>query len=102
MEMSARLGMPPRETKVVGLICAGHFFSHFHMLLVPPLFPVLREVYGVGFTELGFAVACFSVASGFTQVPIGFLVDRYGARRILIAGLALESVAISLIGVFPF
>ena len=102
MEMSARLGMPPRETKVVGLICAGHFFSHFHMLLVPPLFPVLREVYGVGFTELGFAVACFSVASGFTQVPIGFLVDRYGARRILIAGLALESIAIALIGVFPF
>ena len=63
MELSARLGMPPRETKVVGLICAGHFFSHFHMLLVPSLFPVLREVYGVGFTELGFAVACFSVAS---------------------------------------
>jgi FSR family fosmidomycin resistance protein-like MFS transporter len=102
MELSARLGMPPRETKVVGLICAGHFFSHFHMLLVPPLFPVLREIYGVGFTEMGFAMACFSVSSGFTQIPIGFLVDRYGARKILIAGLALESIAIALIGVFPF
>ena len=102
MELSARLGMPPRETKVVGLICAGHFFSHFHMLLVPSLFPVLREVYGVGFTELGFAVACFSVASGFAQIPVGFLVDRHGARKILIAGLAIESIAIALIGVFPF
>ena len=91
-----------RETKVVSLICAGHFFSHFHMLLVPPLIPVLREVYGVGFTEMGFAIACFSVASGFTQIPIGFLVDRYGARQILIAGLVLESLAIGLIGVFPF
>ncbi|MFM9969172.1 MAG: MFS transporter [Burkholderiales bacterium] len=102
MELSARLGMPAKETKIVGLICAGHFFSHFHMLLVPPLFPVLREIYGVGFTEMGFAVSCFSVASGFSQIPIGFLVDRYGAKNILIAGLAIESIAIGLIGVFPF
>ena len=101
MEQSIRARMPPRETKVVGLICAGHFFSHFHMLLVPPLFPVLREIYGVGFTEMGFATACFSVASGFTQIPIGFLVDRYGAKQLLICGLAIESIAIGLIGVFP-
>ncbi len=102
MELSARLGMPPRETKVVGLVCTGHFFSHFFLLLVPPLFPVLREVYGVGFTELGFAAACFSIATGFTQIPVGFLVDKYGAKNLLIGGLALESLAICLIGVFPF
>ena len=101
MEISARLGMPPRETRVVGIICAGHFFSHFFLLLVPPLFPVLREIYGVGFTELGFATACFSIASGFTQVPVGFMVDRYGAKKLLIWGLATESIAICLIGVFP-
>ena len=101
MEISARMGMPPRETKVVGIICTGHFFSHFFLLMLPPLFPVLREIYGVGFTELGFATACFSIASGFTQIPVGFMVDRYGAKKLLIWGLATESVAICLIGVFP-
>mgnify|MGYP003350829055 FL=1 len=84
MELIARLGMPPRERKVVGLICAGHFFSHFHLLLLPPLFPVLREIYGVGFVELGFATACFSIASGFSQIPLGFLVDKYGPKMILL------------------
>ena len=102
MEISVRLGMPPRETKVVGIICTGHFFSHFFLLLLPPLFPVLREIYGVGFTELCFATACFSIASGFTQIPVGFMVDRYGAKKLLIWGLATESIAICLIGVFPF
>ena len=100
-ERLARVGAPQRETKVIGLICTGHFLSHFYLLLLPPLFPILRDIYGVGFTELGFATAAFSIASGFTQIPVGFLVDRYGARTILIAGLMLESVAIALIGVFP-
>ncbi len=101
MELEARLSVPQGETKVIGLICAGHFFSHFYLLLVPPLFPILREVYGVGFTELGFALACFSITTGLVQIPVGFLVDRYGAGRILTAGMFLEAVAISLIGVFP-
>lgn len=101
MELEARLHAPGSEAKVIGLVCAGHFFSHFYLLLVPPLFPILREVYGVGFTELGFAMACFSVTTGLVQIPVGFLVDRYGAGRILTAGMALEAVAISLIGVFP-
>jgi len=102
MQFIARLNVPQRETKVVGLICTGHFMSHFYLLLIPPLFPILRETYGVGFTELGFATAGFSMASGCSQVPIGFLVDRYGARSLLIAGLMLESLAFVLISLFPF
>lgn len=102
MELISRRGAPQRETKVVGLICTGHFISHFYLLLVPPLFPILHDFYGVGFTELGLATAGFSVASGCAQIPVGFLVDRYGARSMLIAGLMLESVAIVLISLFPF
>lgn len=101
MELDTRVAIPLQGTKVVGLVSAGHFFSHVYMLLLPPLFPVLREVYGVGFTELGFTLAVFSVTTGLTQAPMGFLVDRYGARSILIAGLMLESVAFGLIGFFP-
>jgi FSR family fosmidomycin resistance protein-like MFS transporter len=101
MELAARSGAPKRELKVVGLICSAHFLSHFHQLLLPPLFPLLRDFYGVGFTELGLTVAVLCITSGLTQVPFGFLVDRFGARAILIAATFVESVAIALIGVFP-
>jgi MFS family permease len=87
--------------KLIGLVSVAHFFSHFYPLLLPPLFPLLTDAYGVGFTELGFAYATFSVVTTLTQAPMGFVVDRYGARGLLIAGLALESVAFGLIGVFP-
>lgn len=101
MTMDANAAPAKSNAKVIALISTGHFFSHFYLLLLPPLFPVLVDVYGVGFTELGLAITALSFTTGITQAPVGFLVDRYGARGILIAGVMLESVAIALIGVFP-
>ena len=92
---------PRRDLKVISLIGTAHFFSHFYILLLPPLFPLLRDVYGVGYTALGLALAVLNGVTALTQAPVGFLVDRFGARGILIAGLALFSLAIGLIGLFP-
>ena len=90
------------STRAVGVISTAHFTSHFYLLLLPPLFPLLRDVYGVGYTELGLAMSVFSIVSACAQVPVGFVVDRFGARRILLAGLVLESAAFALIGLVPF
>jgi MFS family permease len=104
MSAPASSSNPPRAddtTRVVALVSAAHFFSHFYMLLLPPLFPLMREDFGVGFTELGIAITVYSLTTGLTQAPVGFLVDRFGARGILIAGLMIESVAVVMIGLFP-
>ena len=86
------------DFKVIGLIGVAHFFSHLFILLLPPLFPTLREQFGVSFLELGLIMAVFSGATASTQLPFGYLVDRFGARWILIGGLALESLAFLMIG----
>jgi MFS family permease len=91
---------PSRSTDLaVGLVCVAHFFSHFYLLLLAPLFPLLAEHLGVGYTEIGIGLTVFSLLSGFTQAPMGFLVDRYGATGILIVGLAIEGLAFAFIGV---
>jgi MFS transporter, FSR family, fosmidomycin resistance protein len=90
-----------RDLKVISLVGTAHFFSHFYILVLPPLFPLLRDEFGVGYTALGVALAVLNGVTGLTQAPVGFLVDRFGARTILIAGLALFSLAIGLIGLFP-
>ena len=90
------------SARAVAVISTAHFTSHFYLLLLPPLFPLLREVYGVGYTELGFAISVFSVVTACTQVPVGFAVDRFGARRILAVGLLLEGAAFAAIGLAPF
>ncbi|MCB1743737.1 MAG: MFS transporter [Gammaproteobacteria bacterium] len=99
--MSTVIATGRDQSRVIGLVCTAHFMSHFYILLLPPLFPVLRDSYGVGFTELAFAVSAFSLTTGIAQAPVGFLVDRFGAPKLLIAGMLLESLAFVLIGMFP-
>jgi FSR family fosmidomycin resistance protein-like MFS transporter len=99
--MSATSSSPDSAARVIALVSAAHFFSHFYMLLLPPLFPLIRDDFQIGFTELGFALTVYSLSTALTQVPMGFLVDRFGARGLLIAGLMAESIAIIMIGLFP-
>ncbi len=98
--MNEKRIMETRERKIVGVVGAAHFYSHFYFLVLPLMFPILYDVYGIGYTELGIGYAVFSAATALFQAPIGFIVDRYGARSILIAGVAVESVVLALFGVF--
>ncbi len=77
----------------MGLVGAAHWASHFFQLVLPALFLFLRDEFQVSFAALGLLTTLLYGASGLAQTPAGFLVDRFGARRVLLSGLALTSVA---------
>ena len=66
--------------RVVGAVSAAHFVSHYYIILLAPLLPLVRAEYGVSYTEIGLAFAAFNFVSAALQTPAGFLVDRLGAR----------------------
>jgi len=87
-----------RQFRTLGLISVAHWVSHFHLLVLPMLFPFLKAQLGVGYIELGFALTVFGVVSGVTQPPLGYIVDHMGARVILLLGLTLGGLSLILLG----
>jgi FSR family fosmidomycin resistance protein-like MFS transporter len=84
-----------RDARILTLIGTGHFLSHFYMLCLPPLFLVWRAEFDVSFAQLGLAVALMSAVTAAGQTPVGFLVDRYGARPFLVGGVLLMALSIA-------
>ena len=88
-----------RDGRIIGLVCLPHMMSHAYYIALPPMFPMLVAAFGVTYLEVGVVMSCFALAAGVGQTPIGFVVDRIGARPVLIAGIALEAGGIALMGI---
>ena len=86
------------DARVIGLVSVAHFFSHFYFLVLPPLFPVLKETYGVSFAALGLLMSAMNIGTGLLQPLMGVVVDRIGGKTVLIWGLALHAAAMGAIG----
>ncbi len=89
------------DMQVMALIGVAHGISHFFQLVLPSLFPLLKDDFQVSYTELGAVMTVFYVTSGLLQTPAGFLVDRIGARAVLLGGLGIYCAAIALYGLAP-
>ena len=87
--------------RAIALVCIAHFFSHFNLMMLPPLLPLISATLDIGYTEIGLALSAYSLASALTQTPVGFAVDRFGAPSILMLGILIEGLSFAIIGVAP-
>jgi FSR family fosmidomycin resistance protein-like MFS transporter len=87
-----------RSTRVNILIGNGHFLSHFYVLCLPPMFLAWQSTFDVSFGELGMTIMLMSGTTALLQTPVGFLVDRHGARPFLIGGALLMSLSMAAMG----
>ena len=87
-----------KQSQAMGLVGAGHFLSHFYGLTLPPMFPIFKAEFGVSYAALGLLMAAYGLIGGLLQAPVGYLVDRVGPGRVLIAGMGLIAVSIGAIG----
>ena len=89
------------DVEVIALVSTAHGLSHFYQLVLPPLFPFITHQFGIGYGEAALTTGLFYATSGLAQTPAGFLVDRFGARRVLLGGLGLAALSAGLIGLVP-
>src|SRR6478752_6230648 len=81
------------DAKLIGLVGLAHAISHFSQLVLPPLFPWLKDAFNVSYTELGAVLTVFFVVSCMVQAASGFIVDKLGPRPVLFVGLGLLGLA---------
>jgi MFS transporter, FSR family, fosmidomycin resistance protein len=87
-----------RNARVLAVIGSGHALSHFYLLALPPLFPLIKAEFAVSYAQLGLLLTLLNLATAGAQIPAGFLTDRIGARALLLAGVALMGGATALLG----
>ncbi len=78
-----------QDARVIGLVGLAHGVSHFYHLILAALFPWLKTEFALSYAELGLLMTVFFIVSGIGQALAGFVVDRFGARAVLFAGMAM-------------
>jgi MFS family permease len=87
--------MTRREKTILAAVSLCHGLVHSYMLVFPTIYNSLGSALNLKFSGVGFIGMASYMAFGFGALPTGFLVDRLGARRLLvvcIAGMALSSL----------
>ena len=73
----------------VWVIFAGGLAAGAHMTKVPPALPLMRADLGLTLVESGFVQTMMYVVGGSIGVFSGTLADRFGQKRVALAGLCL-------------
>ena len=89
------------DATIISLVGFAHGTSHFYHLVLPSLFPWFMVEFGLGYAQVGVLMTVFFVTSSIGQAIAGIWVDRFGAHRVLCAGVGTLAMSGVLIGVAP-
>jgi MFS family permease len=84
---------------IVGLLAGALFINYIDRGAVPTAAHLIQDDLGFSAQQLGLLMSAFWWLYALLQFPVGWLVERFGAPRLLGAGLALWACATMLVGV---
>ncbi|HMS77966.1 MAG TPA: MFS transporter, partial [Burkholderiaceae bacterium] len=70
----------------------GYFLSFLYRSINAVIFPELMRDTGVGASGLGLLTAAFFIGFATVQLPLGLMLDRYGAARVQAALLTVAAI----------
>jgi MFS family permease len=82
-------------------LITGGAFHFFHDGIADGLavfLPMWQTSFSLSLTHVGLLVTCFEGATGFFQIPAGFLGERFGERALLIGGTLVTAISFICLG----
>ena len=76
---------------------AAGVLATFAQFAVPPVLPALRAQFGMSYTQAGMLMSLFAVATLVFAAPCGFVIQRWGVRRVGLLGFLLLAAGAGLL-----
>jgi len=85
--------------RIVVLLCLGWISIWIYRTTLAPVYGEMRAAFGItSDARVGAIASIYFLSYTAMQIPAGFLVDRFGAKNILIPGFALFALAVGIMG----
>ncbi|MDB4441976.1 MFS transporter [bacterium] len=79
--------------------CAFHVFHDGIADGLAVFLPLWQTSFGLSLTSVGLLYTCFEGATGFFQIPAGFLGERFGERVLLAVGTLVTAISFMCLGI---
>ena len=90
-----------RRINEVGLLALLHGLQHVYLYALPPLYLILRAEFNVSTFQIGLLGSVSGVIS-ILQGPAGYLIERFGSKRLAVLSMLFCSAAVFLYSIAPF
>ncbi len=91
----------PEEHRILLVTCPGHFFTHFFTLAFPAIAIPLTAAFGMPLEDVVKLSFWMYLLYGVLALPVGLAADRWRAKPMLVAGIAIMGVGLIVAGAFP-
>ncbi|HZZ20000.1 MAG TPA: MFS transporter [Opitutaceae bacterium] len=78
-------------------LCAGHMINDTLQALIPSIYPILKQSFGLTFTQIGFITFSFQLTASVLQPVVGQYTDRHPKPFSLATGMGITLVGLALL-----
>ena len=99
--LSRRILRPLADNEILLVLCSTTAVVMMGHGIISPVLPLFAKTFGVGAALAGLTISIFGFARLITNLPAGFLSDRFGQRILLVGGPVIVAVSSVLAGLSP-
>ena len=88
----------PYFSGLVPLFVFAHFGHHITGAMLRPLAPMIRTDLGLSYTQVGLMLSVFAITNGISQLPAGWMADKFGTRFVILVSITGVAIAGFFIG----
>src|SRR5262245_64211588 len=94
-DVRSPLGVVPEATfSIVLTLSFAHLLNDMMQSLVPAIYPIIKDAYGLDFGQIGLITLAFQLTASLLQPVVGMATDRRPQPYSLVAGMGLTLVGL--------